>query len=188
MSKPSSLYNLGLKPLIYSETTAKLKNIGWHRSGDNIKYYKKIESDIMKKRRNYCLTFTIKFPYDSDTVYIAHDYPYTYTDLQNYLADITTDPVKSKMIKSRILCKSLAGNSIHILTVSNPSKNSQSDDRKKKMILITARIHPGESNGSWMMKGFLDFVLSNDSDANTLRDNFIFKVIPMLNPDGVIGT
>ena len=121
-------------------------------------------------------------------LYVAHDYPYTYTDLQNYLADITTDPVKSKMIKSRILCKSLAGNSIHILTVSNPSKNSQSDDRKKKMILITARIHPGESNGSWMMKGFLDFVLSNDSDANTLRDNFIFKVIPMLNPDGVIGT
>ena len=55
------------------------------------------------------------------------------------------------------------------------------------MILITARVHPGETNASWMMKGFLDYVLSNDSDANTLRDNFIFKVIPMLNPDGVIG-
>ena len=92
------------------------------------------------------------------------------------------------MIKSRILCKSLAGNSVHILTISNPSKNNQqSDDRKKKMILITARVHPGETNASWMMKGFLDYVLSNDSDANTLRDNFIFKVIPMLNPDGVIG-
>ena len=55
------------------------------------------------------------------------------------------------------------------------------------MILITARVHPGETNGSWMMKGFLDYITSNDADANTLRDNFIFKVIPMLNPDGVIG-
>ena len=55
------------------------------------------------------------------------------------------------------------------------------------MILITARVHPGETNGSWMMKGFLDYVLSDDADAHTLRENFIFKVIPMLNPDGVIG-
>lgn len=55
------------------------------------------------------------------------------------------------------------------------------------MILITARVHPGETNSSWMMKGFLDYVLSDDPDAQTLRDNFIFKVIPMLNPDGVIG-
>lgn len=188
LSKPSSLYNLGLKPLIYSESLAKLKNLGWHRSGENIKYYKKIDSDITKKTRAYCLTFTIEFPCDNDTVYLAHDYPYTYTDLQHYLADITTDSVKSKFIKSRILCKSLAGNSVHILTISNPSKDHlQSDDRKKKMILITARVHPGETNGSWMMKGFLDYVLSDDPDAFTLRDNFIFKVIPMLNPDGVIG-
>ena len=38
-----------------------------------------------------------------------------------------------------------------------------------------------------MMKGFLDYITSDDPDAVTLRDNFVFKVIPMLNPDGVIG-
>ena len=37
------------------------------------------------------------------------------------------------------------------------------------MILITARVHPGETNGSWMMKGFLDYITSADPDANTLR-------------------
>ena len=62
---------MGLKPLIYSETLAKLKNLGWHRSGDNIKYYKKIETDITKKARSYCLTFTIEFPCDGDTVYLG---------------------------------------------------------------------------------------------------------------------
>ena len=40
------------------------------------------------------------------------------------------------------------------------------------MILITARVHPGETNGSWMMKGFLDYITSADPDANTLRTVF----------------
>jgi hypothetical protein len=191
LSKPASLYNHGLKPLIYSEIAAKNKKLGWHRSGDNIKYYRNTETDpttgAERKRKRYCLTFTIQFPFADDTVYLAHDYPYTYTDLQKYLADMTSDERKSNLVKSRILCKTLAGNLVHILTISNPSKSgNQSDDRKKKMVLITARVHPGETNGSWMMKGFLDYITSTDEDAVTLRDHFIFKVIPMLNPDGVI--
>lgn len=31
---------------------------------------------------NYTLTFNIDFQYDNDTVYFAHSYPYTYSDLQ----------------------------------------------------------------------------------------------------------
>lgn len=30
----------------------------------------------------YTLTFNIDFQHDNDTVYFAHSYPYTYTDLQ----------------------------------------------------------------------------------------------------------
>lgn len=30
----------------------------------------------------YTLTFNIEFPHDNDTVYFAHSYPYTYSDLQ----------------------------------------------------------------------------------------------------------
>ncbi|KAL6038296.1 hypothetical protein STEG23_030299, partial [Scotinomys teguina] len=53
--------------------------------------------------------------------------------------------------------------------------------------VITARVHPGESNASWVMKGTLEFLVSNDPVAKLLRENFIFKIIPMLNPDGVIN-
>ena len=35
-----SLYNEGMRPLLYSEIDAATKKIGWVRTGENIKYYK----------------------------------------------------------------------------------------------------------------------------------------------------
>jgi len=36
------------------------------------------------------------------------------------------------------------------------------------------------------MKGIIDFLTGPSLDAQILRDNFVFKVVPMLNPDGVV--
>jgi murein tripeptide amidase MpaA len=36
------------------------------------------------------------------------------------------------------------------------------------------------------MESVLDFLTGPQEEAKELRDNFIFKVVPMLNPDGVI--
>jgi len=52
--------------------------------------------------------------------------------------------------------------------------------------VITARIHPGETVSSYVCNGILEFLLSNNDTAKKLRQNFIFKIVPMLNPDGVI--
>lgn len=54
-------------------------------------------------------------------------------------------------------------------------------------IIISARVHPGETTASWSMQGFLDFILSSHLKAQELRSKFIFLIIPMLNPDGVIN-
>lgn len=59
-------------------------------------------------------------------------------------------------------------------------------DIDKPYIFITARVHPGESVSSYVCNGILEFLLSNHENAKKLRQNFIFKVVPMLNPDGVI--
>ncbi|XP_074086748.1 cytosolic carboxypeptidase 2 isoform X3 [Macrotis lagotis] len=181
--KPKSLYTIGMKPLLYSETDACTQNIGWRRAGDEIKYYKKGAEE--GQPTFYCLTWTVRFPHSQDTCYFAHFYPYTYSNLQSYLLTVSNDPIQSQFCKLRTLCRSLAGNTVYLLTITNPSKTVEMAAAKKAVIL-SARVHPGESNGSWMMKGFLDFILGDSPDAHLLRDIFIFKVVPMLNPDGVI--
>uniref|UniRef100_A0A8C2JI97 Peptidase M14 domain-containing protein n=1 Tax=Cyprinus carpio TaxID=7962 RepID=A0A8C2JI97_CYPCA len=133
----------------------------------------------------YSLTWTLEFPFDGDTCYLAHCYPYTYSNLQHYLREIISDPVRAAYCKLRVLCRSLAGNAVYVLTVTAPS-SSLAERKAKRAVVVTARVHPGETNSSWMMQGFLEFLLSDLPDARLLREIFIFKIIPMLNPDGVV--
>ena len=48
------------------------------------------------------------------------------------------------------------------------------------------RIHPGESNGSYVMEGFLNWITGSSAEAEELRGKYLFKIVPMVNPDGVI--
>ena len=45
--------------------------------------------------------------------------------LQDYLSDITSDPVKSKLCKQRVLCRTLAGNLVYVLTITSPTKTPE---------------------------------------------------------------
>ncbi len=55
----------------------------------------------------------------------------------------------------------------------------------KPMIFITARVHPGESPAQYVCQGLLDLLVGDSEEAVKLRSLFVFKVVPMLNPDGV---
>ena len=57
----------------------------------------------------------------------------------------------------------------------------------RPVIFLSARVHPGETNASWVMKGTLEFLMGSSQLAHSLREAYIFKIIPMLNPDGVIN-
>ncbi|BES99313.1 Zinc carboxypeptidase [Nesidiocoris tenuis] len=185
--KGDSLYNEGMRPVMYSCKDAVVRKVGWRRCGTNINYYQNDTNAEDDNNATYTLTFNIEFPYEDDCVFLAHSYPYTYSDLQEYLIKLQNHPVKSQYTKLRLLCKSLAGNNIYYLTVTdNSTDDIQEPKPKKKAVVMTARVHPGESPASWMMKGVIDFITGDSLQAKELREKFIFKLVPMLNPDGVI--
>ena len=52
------------------------------------------------------------------------------------------------------MCRTLGGNEVTLLTITNPSITGvRRDIFKRPYIMLTARVHPGESNSSWIMKG-----------------------------------
>lgn len=183
MAKPKSLYSKGLRPLLYSQRDAQTRGIGWRRVGDNICYHR---GDSSEEPASFCLSWSSRFPHDGDTCFFAHSYPYTYSDLQRYLRALVADPARSRYCAVRVLCRSLAGNPIYLLTITHPAAGTAALSAAKRAVVLSARVHPGESGSSWAMQGFLDFLLSAHPDARLLRQLFVFKVVPMLNPDGVV--
>jgi len=191
-TKQSSLYNHGMKIALYSQKKTALAISGklpkiylqWHHGGDKISYTSSklcpepnIRSRyIYNRKKYYTLSFEYNFEYIDDVVYFAYSIPYTFTDLATLLKELNPD-----IIKQKILCKTLSGIDIPLLTI-----NEKTID-KKPIIILTARIHPGEICSSFVIQGFLRFIVSSNKIAKALRNSIHFKIIPMLNPDGVIA-
>ncbi len=58
--------------------------------------------------------------------------------------------------------------------------------QNKPVVFLSGRVHPGEVPASLVLNGILDFILNERSEqARALRDNYVFKIVPILNPDGV---
>ena len=70
--KYESLYNEGMKPVVWSRTKFDKAGLGWHVDCFDIRYF----ANDMK---HFTLTFTYNFAYPNDTVYFAYCYPYTHT-------------------------------------------------------------------------------------------------------------
>ena len=144
MVKGDSLFSHGMRPLLYSKKEAEFQNNGWQRFGSDITYM-----PHKKKLDYFALSFTTTFKFENDSVYIAACYPYTYSDGQHFISKLVKQTPKN-IIKRTHLCKSLAGNEMDLLLITN-FESTEEEIAARKAIVLTARVHPGETNSSYIM-------------------------------------
>nr|XP_033795625.1 LOW QUALITY PROTEIN: cytosolic carboxypeptidase-like protein 5 [Geotrypetes seraphini] len=204
MNKQTKLYSQGMAPLV---RTVPLKP-RWERVRDR-PVFEMVDN-------NFVLSFTHRLLDCRGTTYFAFCYPFSYEDCQEMLKKLDDrfgdckhlspkSPLDSLYYHREPLCQSLDGLHVDLLTVS--SCHGMLDEREqrldklfpdkctlrphcfigKKVFFLSSRVHPGETPSSFVFTGFLEFILRpDDPRAQMLRRMFIFKLIPMLNPDGVV--
>ena len=134
--------------------------------------------------------FTLSFCYHvnktniNTPIYFALCFPYTYSTLQEYLYKLSTIKTNKHKLKFSTLNKTICGNPLDILYITNFTSSSTISARQS--IIFTARVHPGETSGSYVIESVINNLLNNSEESNNLLNKYIFKIIPMLNPDGVI--
>ena len=184
--------------------------IGWYRAGYDIAYYR--SNAVASRSKTYTLSFSIQLEYDNDTVYFAFSYPYSVSTLYRTLDSYDHDSRYASILRQRVLCRTLGGNDVPLLMITDFT-SPQSEIDRRPAVVITARVHPGESNASWIMKGVIEFLLAVPPSASAtrlsrpsspsgtltadmshhvasaiaLRRSFFFYLVPCLNPDGVIS-
>ncbi|XP_042586100.1 cytosolic carboxypeptidase 1 [Cyprinus carpio] len=195
--KSNSQFNYGMQVLMYSVQDAINGSPHWVRTGSDICYYKNhfsrssIAAGGQKGKSYFTLTFTVTFQHKDDVCYFAYHYPYTYSMLKMHLQKLSALRTAQIYYRQDDLCETLGGNSCPLLTITAMPGSSSNDPisqfRSRPVVFLSARVHPGETNSSWVMKGTLEYLMSCSPQAQSLRESYIFKIIPMLNPDGVIN-
>ncbi|XP_067378274.1 cytosolic carboxypeptidase 1 isoform X3 [Channa argus] len=195
--KSNSQFNYGMQVLMYSVQEAISGRPCWVRTGMDICYYKNhfarssIAAGGQKGKSYYTLTFSISFNHKDDVCYFAYHYPYTYSTLKMHLSKLEDSRTPQIYLRQDVLCETLGGNSCPLLTITAMPESNSNDHicqfRNRPLIFLSARVHPGETNASWVMKGTLEFLMGTSPLAASLREAYIFKIVPMLNPDGVVN-
>ena len=180
--KDGSPYSKGSRVLQFSESTKK-----WSRKSFCNRYYKNNLSPIDEKYL-YTLSFTLSLgEVDlNETIYLSYCYPYTYTYLQEYLGRLVSPKGSNKIMNHEVLCNTLAGNNLDMLIITD-FLGTFEEIGMRPCIILTSRVHPGESNSSFVIHGIIEFITGDSDIAKYLRKKYIFKIIPMLNPDGVVN-
>jgi len=117
--------------------------------------------------------------FEQKSVWIARFYPYTFTDLENYLKTIKGNP----NVYIQVPGYSQEGRSIYLLKITNPDVPNASKER----VFIHARTHSAEVPPSFLIEGMVNFLLSGTTDAADILSRFEFYIFPMQNVDGVVA-
>lgn len=90
------------------------------------------------------------------------------------------------IVSLKIVCESVGRNTVNYLIIGS-AKRSIKD---YKVVWVFGRQHPGETTASYMAEGMIDYLISLYSSPPAgleyVLNNIVFKIVPMINVDGVI--
>lgn len=179
-------------------------NQRWVRIKSSVRFLK--ETDAAQ------LFFEHSVDQDQDRITIAFTYPYSYTQIQNELDAYGAhqnnfDAPGSLFFQRELLTRSCDGRRIDLLTISSVDGMSKQEREPllpglfpettsgtarpplwpaKEVVFVSARVHAGEVPAQHTFKGILSLLMDpDDLIAKELRARYVFKLIPVLNPDGV---
>jgi len=110
----------------------------------------------------FTLSFDLEFDSDEDEVFLAASMPYTYSDLNRYLANLKPRP---GVVVER-LCKTIYENNCPVVKItSGAGPNAYAG---KDVMLVVGREHPGDHTASWCVQGLLDW-FSGRRDAEIME-------------------
>ncbi|XP_050804692.1 cytosolic carboxypeptidase-like protein 5 isoform X2 [Gopherus flavomarginatus] len=205
MNKQSKLYSQGMSPFVRTLPVRPR----WERIRERPTFEMKETQFVLSFVHRF-------LEYRGTTTYFAFCYPFSYTECQEMLAQLDSrfeecqymspsSTLDSIYYHRELLCHSLDNLRVDLLTVTSchgmreerePRLDNLFPDEAtprphcfagKRVFFLSSRVHPGETPSSFVFNGFLEFILREDDPrAQMLRRVFVFKLIPMLNPDGVV--
>ncbi|ALC47616.1 CG31019, partial [Drosophila busckii] len=180
ISKSRNLFNSGLTPLVKSSSRPK-----WQRLPKRQVFFYR----SAMHQGHYVLSFGFHFDKEEDVYMFALAMPYSYSRLQSYLNVIDSRQGSEKRYTRCVLVKSLQNRNVDMLTIDHVTQSQRSTNRLERsfirVIVILCRSHSSEAPASHVCQGLIEFLVGNHPIAQVLRENFVFKIVPMVNPDGV---
>ncbi|GMU95553.1 M14 family zinc carboxypeptidase [Ignavibacterium album] len=88
---------------------------------------------------------------------------------------------QNSFVKIDSIGLSVQGRPLWQLTISSDPYNISG----KRTVYIHARTHPQETEGFYVTREIVKILLSNTAFAQNVRENCVFYIVPMYNPDGV---
>jgi hypothetical protein len=153
---------------VYSFNNNQTSTNNWHRLTNLSNYSYKEDSN----------TYTINISTSQDEVFVAANYPYTYTQFhQDFLLPKNT----SMHANVSLLGLTEEGRNISMITITDPRYNNS---EKYKIFVLGGQHVSGEEQGIWNTRGMIEFLLNEtNTTSQQMRQDYIFKIIPLADPD-----
>eukprot|EP00929_Paragymnodinium_shiwhaense_P043418 TRINITY_DN22328_c0_g2_i2.p1 TRINITY_DN22328_c0_g2~~TRINITY_DN22328_c0_g2_i2.p1 ORF type:complete len:867 (-),score=182.95 TRINITY_DN22328_c0_g2_i2:69-2669(-) len=176
MAKPGSTFSQGQKVVTLSLQSTERR---WRRDGHDYAYFPNRYS-LGGRRGHYTLAFSLQLQVGRTR--IASSYPYLFAD---FLRDLRLLRPSGDWLQAQRLGQTPSGrHPLLMLTITDFAAEVEVRQGRPLVVLVS-RTHPAEAPSSFVLRGMLQLLLAQSAEAAALRENFVFLVFPMLNPDGV---